>query len=314
MTKDISKLIALKLRRPRLVVLESGEGTEATATLPGPISDSQRATIELPLFLKEESISISKVEEKPLYLLKLLSSELDLPSDSLLEEKATKARNYTASNKVESSSETDSDSTISSSIFGSDSESSSSDDSRQIDRKSFLSPVVAASSTTHGILVFMNSNEGALRLARLLGILRPAWKNHITSLTKSTATSAGRKALAAFRKRKLSVLIASDRASRGLDIENLAHVVNYDMPTSLTSYVHRIGRTARAGKMGTATTLVAHHEGRWFTNEIAKSEAIHRASKVNRVVWQADVVSDTDRDAYGVALTKLGQEARGGKA
>ena len=64
------------------------------------------------------------------------------------------------------------------------------------------------------------------------------------------------RALARFRAGKLSTLIATDVAARGLDVEGIAHVINYDPPADDNGYVHRVGRTARAGATGTGVTLV----------------------------------------------------------
>jgi ATP-dependent RNA helicase DeaD len=65
-----------------------------------------------------------------------------------------------------------------------------------------------------------------------------------------------------FRAAKTDLLIATDVAARGLDIEHLSHVVNYDLPAAAESYVHRIGRTGRAGREGTAITLAEPREHR----------------------------------------------------
>ena len=67
--------------------------------------------------------------------------------------------------------------------------------------------------------------------------------------------SARQKALAAFRAKKVRVLVATDVAARGIDIDNVAHVVNYDLPNEPESYVHRIGRTGRAGAEGIAVSF-----------------------------------------------------------
>lgn len=64
------------------------------------------------------------------------------------------------------------------------------------------------------------------------------------------------KTLEMFRNSKINVLLATDVASRGLDIEDVSHVINYDMPASYEDYIHRIGRTGRANKRGTALTFV----------------------------------------------------------
>lgn len=70
----------------------------------------------------------------------------------------------------------------------------------------------------------------------------------------------------AFREAKLQVLVASDLAARGLDIEGVTHVVNYDIPHDVDWYVHRIGRTGRAGNEGIAVTLYTAEEGKWLKN------------------------------------------------
>jgi superfamily II DNA/RNA helicase len=64
------------------------------------------------------------------------------------------------------------------------------------------------------------------------------------------------KALKDFRENNLQILIATDVASRGLDIDDVTHVINYDAPTTYDDYVHRIGRTGRAGKKGIALTFI----------------------------------------------------------
>jgi superfamily II DNA/RNA helicase len=64
------------------------------------------------------------------------------------------------------------------------------------------------------------------------------------------------KALADFKNNRLKILLATDIASRGLDINDVTHVINYDLPESYEDYTHRIGRTARAGKSGVALTFI----------------------------------------------------------
>ncbi len=72
------------------------------------------------------------------------------------------------------------------------------------------------------------------------------------------------RALANFKRGKYRVLVATDIAARGIDIEDLGHVVNYDVPAVPEDYVHRVGRTARAAKTGDAITFVSHEEERLF--------------------------------------------------
>lgn len=68
------------------------------------------------------------------------------------------------------------------------------------------------------------------------------------------------KALAAFRNGDAQVLVASDAMTRGMDVEGVLNVVNYDVPVYAKTYVHRVGRTARAGRPGCAYTLMRKEE------------------------------------------------------
>jgi len=69
-----------------------------------------------------------------------------------------------------------------------------------------------------------------------------------------------------FREGRLKLLVATDVAARGLDIEGITHIINYDVPLEAPVYFHRIGRTARMGQEGTAITLVSHGELTYFNN------------------------------------------------
>ena len=70
-----------------------------------------------------------------------------------------------------------------------------------------------------------------------------------------------------FRKGEFRYLVATDVAARGIDIDNITHVINYDLPLEKESYVHRTGRTGRAGQNGKAITFVTPYEDR-FLSEI----------------------------------------------
>jgi superfamily II DNA/RNA helicase len=67
---------------------------------------------------------------------------------------------------------------------------------------------------------------------------------------------ARRRVLESFKRDEISILLATDVASRGLDIDNVTHVINYELPESYEDYIHRIGRTGRANKKGTALTFI----------------------------------------------------------
>ena len=89
-----------------------------------------------------------------------------------------------------------------------------------------------------------------------------------------------------FRDGSLDVLVATDVAARGLDIEHVSHVVNYDVPSNPDAYVHRIGRTGRAGREGVAITLVEPREHRLLRNIEA---ATHSRLQIARLPTVADL-------------------------
>ena len=74
------------------------------------------------------------------------------------------------------------------------------------------------------------------------------------------------KILKKFKNKQVTILAATDVAARGIDINNLTHVINYSLPQDTESYVHRIGRTGRAGNTGTAITFISHSEYRQFSS------------------------------------------------
>jgi ATP-dependent RNA helicase RhlE len=106
------------------------------------------------------------------------------------------------------------------------------------------------------VLVFTRTKRGANRLSEQLA------KDGITAtaIHGNKSQGARTKALAQFKAGKVRVLVATDIAARGLDIKELPYVVNYELPNVPEDYVHRIGRTARAGKDGHAISLVSHDE------------------------------------------------------
>ena len=110
---------------------------------------------------------------------------------------------------------------------------------------------------THGTsLVFVRTKRGADKLARRLaagGIQCAAMHADRTQSERSAAVEG-------FKSGRYRALIATDIAARGIDIEGIGHVVNYDVPPSVDAYVHRVGRTGRAEAVGTAVTLVAPEE------------------------------------------------------
>jgi ATP-dependent RNA helicase RhlE len=125
-------------------------------------------------------------------------------------------------------------------------------------RKRELLSYLIGSKNWKQVLVFNRTKHGANRLCQLLvtdGISAAA-------IHGDKSQGARTKALADFKSGKVRVLVATDIAARGLDIDQLPHVVNYDLPDAAEDYVHRIGRTGRAGNEGEAISLVCVDEAK----------------------------------------------------
>ena len=102
------------------------------------------------------------------------------------------------------------------------------------------------------VLVFGRTKHGVEKLSKTLrerGV-------SAESIHGNKTQSKRQHALSAFKGNRVQVLVATDVAARGIDVADISHVINYDLPTSYEDYVHRIGRTGRAGKRGSALTFV----------------------------------------------------------
>lgn len=123
-------------------------------------------------------------------------------------------------------------------------------------RKANLLSFLISSKNWKQVLVFTRTKHGANRLSQKLegdGITASA-------IHGNKSQSARTKALNDFKQGSIRVLVATDIAARGLDIDHLPHVVNYELPNVPEDYVHRIGRTGRAGNVGEAVSLVCIDE------------------------------------------------------
>ena len=114
-------------------------------------------------------------------------------------------------------------------------------------------------------LVFVRTKRGADRLVKRLR----ARDLETVAMHGNKSQSQREKALARFGAGQVDTLIATDVAARGLDIDDITHVINFDAPEDRDGYVHRVGRTGRAGRRGTGITFVAPDQ----------SEAMKRIAK-----------------------------------
>ncbi|KAK9472798.1 P-loop containing nucleoside triphosphate hydrolase protein [Dipodascopsis tothii] len=161
-------------------------------------------------------------------------------------------------------------------------------------------------------LVFAKSNEAAARLAALLTILdgslkRPATPYRIGVVTGELDLAQRRRTLASLADGALDLVVCTDFIARGIDISHIKHVVNYDLPLSAREYVHRVGRTARAGNDGAAWTLVANFEKRWYKGLLRQ---IKRA-RDQRVASRDVTIWDGDEAVYQRSLAALEKTVKG---
>jgi ATP-dependent RNA helicase RhlE len=159
------------------------------------------------------------------------------------------------------------------------------------DRKRELLAHLVKTGNWHQVLVFTRTKHGANRLAQQLerdGIEADA-------IHGNKSQPARTRALKRFKDNELQVLVATDIASRGLDIEELPHVVNYDLPHVPEDYVHRIGRTGRAGLSGEAVSLVSGEDRPLFA-------AIERL--INRRIEQRTIAGFEPGSSYHAAAPR----------
>jgi len=158
---------------------------------------------------------------------------------------------------------------------------------RSVEKRELLVSLVQ-SRDMQQVLVFCNTKIGANRLAYKLqkdGVAAAAIHSDRSQLERMQA-------LAEFKEGKMRILVATDIAARGLDIEELPFVVNFDVPLNPEDYIHRIGRTGRAGSTGEAITLVAE-------DDREKLAAIERLINRKFVVQRPEPTARARRSAPG---------------
>ncbi|MFH1747294.1 MAG: DEAD/DEAH box helicase [Planctomycetota bacterium] len=144
----------------------------------------------------------------------------------------------------------------------------------------------------HLAIVFTRTKRGASNVSRKLGRANVACAEIHGGLAQGRRT----RVLNDLRAGRLKVLVATDLASRGLDVTGVSHIVNYDIPVDPTVYVHRIGRTARMGNSGHALTLVTPEQGRELTDiERLINRELNRVDAAGLV--QSNVVSARESSA-----------------
>ena len=150
--------------------------------------------------------------------------------------------------------------------------------------------------TFDGMIIFVRTKTATMELAEKLnarGFRADALNGDIPQNTRE-------KIVDKLKRGKIDVLLATDVAARGLDVERISHVINYDIPYDTESYVHRIGRTGRAGREGHAILFVSHREKRML-------KAIERAT--NQPIEEMhmptiDAINETRVERFATTITE----------
>ncbi|RLP54289.1 MAG: DEAD/DEAH box helicase [Ketobacter sp.] len=108
------------------------------------------------------------------------------------------------------------------------------------------------------VIVFVRTRDSASEVAEKVN----AWGYRAEAIHGAIGQNQREKTIIGLKKNRFDILVATDVAARGLDVDRFSHVVNYDIPYDSESYVHRIGRTGRAGRSGEAVLFVTHRENR----------------------------------------------------
>jgi ATP-dependent RNA helicase RhlE len=161
-------------------------------------------------------------------------------------------------------------------------------------------------------IVFTRTKHGSDRVARHL----EKCGQRVAAIHGNKAQNARTRALDGFRDGSIQVLVATDIAARGIDVDGITHVINFDVPNVAETYVHRIGRTGRAGKTGLALSLCDHEERPYLAGiERLIKQNIRRVTDHPFQAQQApsDGKSQSNSQHNGQGGNHAGPHARQGK-
>ncbi|XP_072013558.1 probable ATP-dependent RNA helicase DDX27 [Amphiura filiformis] len=178
-------------------------------------------------------------------------------------------------------------------------------ENREGDREAVVAALCCRTFHDH-CMVFVQTKKQAHRLHILLGLIGL----NVAELHGDMSQTQRLEALRKFKEEQVDILVATDLASRGLDIEGVKTVINFTMPNSAKHYVHRVGRTARAGKSGRSVSLAGEKERKMLKEIVKRARNPVKSRVVPQGVIQKyrDKIESMEKDVYKVL--KLEQAER----